>query len=167
MTDRLGPSIRLLLGCTLFLTALVRPVSPATAADRCPTDANEVATDRPDITNSSLVVPLGSLQAENGLDWTVRDGSNALDATNTRVRFGIVQCTEFLIDIPGYFGSFNASQIGETRGATSIEEVSALRSPQRRYKHPNDSFCPEPWALDRQAALVAITVSRPAYALRR
>lgn len=110
MTRRLGPSLSLLLGCTLFLLALVRPVSIAAAADRCPTDANDIATDRPDITNSSLVVPLGSLQAENGLDWTVRDGSNALDATNTRVRFGIARCTEFLIDIPSYFGSFNGSQ---------------------------------------------------------
>jgi hypothetical protein len=107
MTNRLSPWLRLLLKCTLFLCALVGPVS--SAADRCPTDANEIATDRPDITNSSLVVPLGSLQAENGLDWTVRDGSNALDATNTRVRVGIVHCTEFLIDVPSYFGPLNGS----------------------------------------------------------
>jgi hypothetical protein len=107
--NRLSPSLRLLLKCTLLLCALVAPVSTASAADGCPTDANEVATDRPDITNSSLVVPLGSLQVENGLDWTVQDGSNALDATNSRVRVGIAHCTEFLMDVPSYFGPLNGS----------------------------------------------------------
>jgi hypothetical protein len=110
MTNKLCPSLRLLLGCTVVLSALVSSMRAASGGDACPTDANEIATDRPDITNSSLVVPLGSLQAENGLDWTVRDGSNALDATNTRARFGIAQCTELLIDVPSYFGSFNGSQ---------------------------------------------------------
>jgi hypothetical protein len=80
------------------------------AADGCPTDANWIATDRPDITNSSLVVPLRSLQLENGLDWTARDGSNALDATNTRLRLGVAHCTEFLLDLPSYFGVLNGSQ---------------------------------------------------------
>jgi hypothetical protein len=62
---------------------------------------------RPDVTNSSLVVPYGSLQAENGVDWTVSHGSNALDGTNTRLRLGIAPCTEFLIDVPNYFFSIN------------------------------------------------------------
>jgi hypothetical protein len=110
MINKLCASLRLLLGCTVVLSALVGLMSTASGGDACPTDANEIATDRPDITNSSLVVPLGSLQAENGLDWTVRDDSNALDATNTRVRFGIAQCTELLMDVPSYFGSFSGSQ---------------------------------------------------------
>src|SRR5689334_20170187 len=98
MINKLCPSLRLLLRCTMVLSALVGLISTASGGDACPTDANEIATDRPDITNSSLVVPLGSLQAENGLDWTVRDGSNALGATNTRVRYGIAPCSELLID---------------------------------------------------------------------
>jgi hypothetical protein len=110
MTDRLGTSLRLLLWCALLLSAFGGAVSTASGAGGCPTDTNEIATDRPDITNSSLVVPLGSLQAENGLDWTVRDGSNALEATNTRMRFGIAHCTEFLMDVPSYFGALNGSQ---------------------------------------------------------
>lgn len=47
---------------------------------------------------------------ENGIDWTVKHGSNFLDGTNTRVRLGIAHCTEFLIDVPSYFLSFNASR---------------------------------------------------------
>jgi hypothetical protein len=80
------------------------------AADSCPTSAEEIATDRPDVTNSSLVVPYGSLQAENGVDWTVRHGSNVLDGTNTRLRLGIAHCTEFLIDVSNSFLSINGSQ---------------------------------------------------------
>src|SRR5580704_3974381 len=30
----------------------------------------EIVTDRPDVTESSIVVPKGSLQLENGLTWT-------------------------------------------------------------------------------------------------
>jgi hypothetical protein len=50
------------------------------------------------------------LQAENGVDWMVRHGSNLLDGTNTRLRLGIARCTEFLIDAPSYFLSINGSQ---------------------------------------------------------
>jgi hypothetical protein len=110
MINKLRSSLRLLLGWPVVFWALAGLVSNASGADNCPTNANEIATDRPDITNSSLVVPVGSLQAENGLDWTVRDGSNALDATNTRVRLGIAQCTELLVDVPSYFGPVNGSQ---------------------------------------------------------
>src|SRR6516225_9023518 len=67
----------------------------------------EFATDRPDMTNSSLVVPLHSGQVENGEDWAVRHTTNSLDASDTRLRAGIAHCTEFLIDVPSYFGSLN------------------------------------------------------------
>ena len=88
---------------------LTRPSSVA-AGNSCPTSTDEIVTDRPDVTNSSLVVPYGSLQAENGVDWTVSHGSNALDGTNTRLRLGIAPCTEFLIDVPNYFFSINGPE---------------------------------------------------------
>jgi len=86
-----------------FGTAVLR-------ADECPGSASEIVTDRPDITNSSLVVPVGSLQAENGMDWTWWQATNALDATNTRLRLGIAHCIEFLVDVPSYFGSMSSSK---------------------------------------------------------
>src|ERR1700730_16998644 len=96
--------------CLLVLaTVLICPTN-ASATDRCPTSADEIATDRPDVTNSSLVVPYGSLQAENGVDWTVKHASNVLDGTGTRVRLGIAHCTEFLVDVPSYFLSLNGYQ---------------------------------------------------------
>jgi hypothetical protein len=93
----------------LMAALLSRPISVA-AGDSCPTSVDEIATDRPDVTNSSLVVPYGSLQAENGVDSTVTHGSNALDGTNTRFRLGVAHCTEFLIDVPNYFLAINGSQ---------------------------------------------------------
>jgi hypothetical protein len=94
----------------LLLAALLTRPSSVAAGDSCPTSADEIVTDRPDVTNSSPVVPYGSLQAENGVDWTVSHGSKALDGTNTRLRLGIAPCTEFLIDVPNYFFSINGPE---------------------------------------------------------
>jgi hypothetical protein len=47
----------------------------AAAADGCPKASDEIATDRPDVTNSSIVVPVGSLQSENGINVSARDGA--------------------------------------------------------------------------------------------
>ena len=110
MHNRSKSQLRFLLCWILLLSAVAGAIRPASGADGCPTPADAIATDRPDVTNSSLVVPLGSLQAENGVDWTVRHGSNALDGTNTRLRLGVAHCTEFLIDVPNYFGSLNGAR---------------------------------------------------------
>ena len=91
----------------LFVAALIAYASAAFAADPCPTTSSEIDTDRPDVTNSSRVVPYGSLQAENGIDWTVRQGSNVISGTERRLRLGVAQCTEVLADVPTYFYSLN------------------------------------------------------------
>jgi hypothetical protein len=91
----------------MFAIALITPASPAVGADSCPNSADEISTDRPDVTNSSVVVPYGSLQVENGVDWTVRQGSNVVNGTETRLRLGVAQCTEVLADVPTYFYSLN------------------------------------------------------------
>jgi hypothetical protein len=91
----------------LLLSAIAEASGPVFGADGCPTVADEIVTDRPDVTNSSLVVPWGSVQAENGVDWSVRHGSDSVDGTNTRLRLGVAHCTEFLIDVPNYFGALN------------------------------------------------------------
>src|SRR5581483_1473784 len=71
----------------------------------CPDAAEPIATDRPDITNSSLVVPTGSLQLENGVNRSVRGGATTLDATNSRLRVGAGACAELLLDLPSYVGA--------------------------------------------------------------
>jgi hypothetical protein len=75
----------------------------AARAESCPQPSDEIATDRPDVTNSSLVVPAGSFQSENGINLASRDGGRTGDGTNTRWRLGIVPCFELLVDLPNYF----------------------------------------------------------------
>jgi hypothetical protein len=78
-------------------------------AESCPTAKDELATDRPDVTNSSLVVPTGSFQSENGVNLTARDGGRTIDGTNTRWRLGLAPCLELLVDLPSYLGSVRAA----------------------------------------------------------
>src|SRR6202166_3327349 len=91
----------------LFVFAITMGASATFADDVCPNSASEISTDRPDVTNSSRVVPYGSLQIENGVDWTVRQGSDVISGTETRLRLGVAQCTEVLADVPTYFYSLN------------------------------------------------------------
>ena len=86
--------------CLVLAFAVVGTV--AARADGCPTAMDEIETDRPDVTNSSVVVPPGSLQSENGVNFSSRDGSRIIDGTNTRWRLGIVPCLEVLVDLPTY-----------------------------------------------------------------
>src|SRR5260370_8230762 len=87
--------------------AVIKGAEVALAAEGGPNSPSEFSAGRPDGTNSSKVVPYGSLQAENGVDWTVRQGSNVISGTQTRLRLGIAQCTEVLADLPTYFYSLN------------------------------------------------------------
>lgn len=91
------PSCKILFGlaCVLFGASSAH-------ADSCPTAKDEIATDRPDVTNSSIVVPVGSLQNENGVNFSMRDDGRAIDGTNSRWRLGVAPCLELLIDLPTY-----------------------------------------------------------------
>jgi Putative MetA-pathway of phenol degradation len=91
----------LLPACTILAAVEAR-------ADACPTARDDIATDRPDVTNSSLVVPMGSLQSENGVNVSARDGGRTIDGTNTRWRLGIAPCLEVLLDLPTYFANVRA-----------------------------------------------------------
>jgi Putative MetA-pathway of phenol degradation len=82
-------------------------VPASAAADSCPQRSSEIATDRPDVTNSSLVVPQGSFQQENGVNISGRNGGAVWDGTNTRLRLGIVSCLEVLVDVPSYFDAIS------------------------------------------------------------
>ena len=88
-----------------LLTLLIYHSPIIAKAESCPSTKDEISTDRPDVTNSSLVVPAGSLQIENGINSSVRDGGRFVDGTNTRLRLGIAQCLELLVDTPTYFAN--------------------------------------------------------------
>jgi hypothetical protein len=79
------------------------------AAQACATDADDIEADRPDVTNSPISVPRGSFQAENGVAWTrtTQNRSEAFDAAETRLRLGVADCFELVIDTPTYFNTTN------------------------------------------------------------
>jgi hypothetical protein len=77
----------------------------AAAADERTQPSNPIETDRPDTTNSSIVVPVGSLQNENGINVSRRNGADIFDGTNSRWRLGIAPCFEILVDVPNYVGT--------------------------------------------------------------
>src|SRR5579863_10450167 len=64
--------------------------------------ASTIATDRPQITNSSIVVPCGSLQFENGFEQIGSAGHEGFDLPETSIRFGITNKTELRFAPPNY-----------------------------------------------------------------
>ena len=91
---------------TLLLLCIASTPNRA-LADGCKGNGEWINTDRPDQTNSSTVVPEGSLQIENGINWSVGQGSNVLDGSETSLRFGVHHCMELLLEAPNYVYSLN------------------------------------------------------------
>ena len=76
----------------------------ANADEGCTQTGAPIETDRPDVTNSSVVIPLGSFQNENGINFSRSNGGHVFDGTNSRLRLGIAPCLEVLVDLPSYIG---------------------------------------------------------------
>lgn len=66
-----------------------------------------ITTDRPAITDSSIVVPSGVLLFENGLTETGNQGQRSFDFPETLGRFGLTSNTELRFSAPDYFQNFN------------------------------------------------------------
>jgi Putative MetA-pathway of phenol degradation len=89
--------------CLLLASSILGGVEAR--AEGCPTAKDDIATDRPDVTNSSIVVPTGSLQNENGVNYSKREDGRTIDGTNSRWRLGVAPCLEVLVDLPTYFAN--------------------------------------------------------------
>jgi hypothetical protein len=99
------PSCKILFG----LACIVLLGTGSARAESCPSAKDDIATDRPDTTNSSIVVPVGSLQNENGVNFTMRDDGRTIDGTNSRWRLGVAPCLELLVDLPTYVAPLQGS----------------------------------------------------------
>jgi hypothetical protein len=102
-----------------------------------------IATDRPTVTNSSIVVPAGSLQAENGFLETDAHGQNVADAPETLLRFGVATKTELRFTAPDYYYDLSSSggtgfgdlavgvkqQLGPTPGGFDVSATVFLSFP--------------------------------------
>jgi hypothetical protein len=152
-------AVRLSAGAVLLVGAVVSDaqLSPQEAVP-------DIVTDRPDITESSIVVPKASLQVENGLTWTADHGNQAFDASETLMRFGLLTRTEFKIVVPNYFASISASngvsgfgdlacgikqELGPLRGNIDLSVIAALSFPTGADRVSTDGFDPFmkfPWS---------------------
>ena len=61
----------------------------------------EIETDRLEV--SGLTVPKGSLQVENGMEWTRQAGDWTLDGFQTGLRLGVDDRTEIQAGVPDYY----------------------------------------------------------------
>ena len=68
-----------------------------------PADDEPISTDRPAIAESSVVVPRGSFQAENGFLITSAQGQRTVDGPETTLRFGVANDTELRFSAPDYY----------------------------------------------------------------
>ena len=94
---------RLFRAVLLFAVASCALPAPAQSCGFHAQDA--ISTDRPQITSSSIVVPCGSLQFENGFAETGNAGQRTFDLPETSVRLGILSKTEFRLGAPDYFSN--------------------------------------------------------------
>ncbi len=135
-------------------------------AQRCGANAQSpIATDRPSVTSSSIVVPCGSLQFENGVQETGSGGQRGFDLPETWVRFGIANKTEFRFSAPNYFFNDNTAsgfatglgdlslgfkqQLGPTRGGFSVSLIPSVSLPTGANlisSHGYDPSVQVPWS---------------------
>jgi hypothetical protein len=152
---------------TIFLLAALSATT--TRGQSLPSVNPEIVTDRPDVTESSVVVPKGSLQLENGITWTSDRGANTIDLAETLMRFGASTRTEIRIvapnhlnglsypDSPSGFGDIALGmkqQLGPLPGGFDLSLIAALSLPtgaDRVSSHGFDPFIKLPWSKDLRA----------------
>ena len=114
------------------LSLSILGASTAASADQCLQKESPIRTDRPDVTNSSLVVPQGSFQSENGINFSQREGNHEFDGTNSRLRWGIAPCLEVLVDLPTYFAAARGQLNSGFTNVIPIEGVGSTSRIQHR-----------------------------------
>lgn len=142
----------------LIATSILISTGFAVADD---SPASPIATDRPAVTDSSVVVPEGSLQFENGFADTVDNGLRTLDGPEILVRFGVASKTELRLTTPDYFGESNTmsgfgdlsigmkQQLGPTPGGFDLSLILSLSLPTGARAISSHGFDPSvqaPWS---------------------
>ena len=150
----------------LFLSVTTGTLALRAKAQSCGANAQSpIATDRPQITSSSVVVPCGSLQLENGFQETGNGGQRIFDLPETAVRFGIASKTEFRFAAPNYFFNDDTAsgfangfgdlslgfkqQLGPTRGGFDVSLIPSVSLPTGANLKSTDGYDPTvqlPWS---------------------
>lgn len=92
------------------LALLIFPaIGLSLAAARARAAEVTIATDRPSVTNSSVVVPQGVLQMENGMLASDVGHGAVLDLPESNIRYGLLPRTELRLILPDYFYSLTSA----------------------------------------------------------
>lgn len=133
-----------------------------------PSTGHEIVTDRPDVTESSIVVPKGSWQIENGMTWTSGHGTQTFDLSESLMRFGASTRTEVRIVVPNYLGGISGpdatgfgdialgmkQQLGPLPGGLDLSMIVAVNLPTGASgvsSHGYDPFIKFPWSKELKA----------------
>jgi Putative MetA-pathway of phenol degradation len=123
--------------------------------------ATPINTDRPAVTDSSVVVPAGSVQFENGFADTMSQGQQTFDVPETLMRFGVASKAELRLTAPDYFGEAGMSsgfgdlavgmkqQLGPAQAGFDVSLVLSLSVPtgaRAISSHAYDPFVQLPWS---------------------
>jgi len=84
------------------------PAEQSAATEQAAAPPSVIATDRPSFTDSSVVVPRGSLQFEDGFTETSAAEQQVYDFPETLVRYGLTPKTELRLGVPDYFQNFKS-----------------------------------------------------------
>lgn len=146
--------------------ALIFAVLFGTCAEcQQPTVEQTIVTDRPDVTESSIVIPKGSVQFENGITWTMNP-DKVIDFSETLLRVGLLNRTELRLVLPNYVADITRSsapsgfsdiaiggkqQLGPFPGHFDLAVIVAVSLPTgaaRISSHSFDPFVKFPWSKD-------------------
>jgi hypothetical protein len=98
-----------IIGLVALTSGSLPGFTSAALAGACTGPDVPIQTDRPDVTNSAVVVPVGGFQNENDVDLQRKDGTQAVSGSNSRWRLGVAPCFEVLVDMPNYFATFRGA----------------------------------------------------------
>jgi len=98
---------RVLLHASLLLAAL-----PLGAQSPPASEPVVISTDRPSVANSSVVVPFGGFQVENGLLLNHTQGQNIFDLPESNLRYGLFNKTELRLAGPAAASGFGDLALG-------------------------------------------------------
>ncbi len=137
--------------------AMALLTGPAGAAVRPDAAAEppELATDRPDFTETAIVVPQGSLQLESGFTYAEEGGVCELSGPEMLLRLGVARRTELRVGVPDYVlvrGQERASGIGDPSlgfkqqfgplGTFDLALIAAVSLPTGSSQVTSDGFDP-------------------------
>ena len=101
--------LRSLIHFSRLALALFPLLGSGNVLGQAPDSEPTISTDRPSVANSSVVVPKGYLQFENGLLITKTQSSYVFDLPETNLRFGLLDKTELRFSVPDYYHTLSGN----------------------------------------------------------